>query len=228
MAISRGLELMFGDRAKVRLSLAHLDFLGDDDTLRTNAAHAVDEFASRSTPRLHSGQDRTASVSLLLARSGQVEDVTISRDWRRQAGVTGIGEAAYGAYTCALGSLLETTALEELQRDQPTPARPAQPPATSKEPELDEDLWLQRTWGALHHIDAELARLTHAPEQSEQRTISSPHGCLTLHLRGTGITAITADPARVARMDTEQLRFEARSLFRTHELARTGETEERR
>ncbi|MFY1661193.1 hypothetical protein [Micromonospora sp. WMMD1274] len=217
---------MFGDRANVRLSMAHLDFLGDDETLRTNAAHAVDEFASRSAPRLHSGQDRTASVRLVLARSGQVDDVTISRDWRRQAGVTRIGNAVYEAYTRALGSLLETTALEELQRDQP-PTQPAQPPATSTEPELDQALWLQRTWGALHHIDAELARLTHAPEQPEQRTISSPHGCLTLHLRGTGITAITADAARVARMDTEQLRLEARSLFRTYELARPGETEAR-
>ncbi|WP_233607723.1 MULTISPECIES: hypothetical protein [Micromonospora] len=207
--------------------MAHLDFLGDDETLRTNAAHAVDEFASRSAPRLHSGQDRTASVSLVLARSGQVEDVTISHDWRRQAGVTRIGDAVYEAYTRALGSLLETTALEELQRDQPAPARPAQPPATSTKPELDQALWLQRTWGALHHIDAELARLTHAPKQPEQRTISSPHGCLTLHLRGAGITAITSDTARVARMDTEQLRFETRSLFRTYELARPGETEAR-
>ncbi|WP_349876297.1 hypothetical protein ABIH81_19340 [Micromonospora sp. HUAS YX12] len=154
--------------------------------------------------------------------------MTISRDWRRQAGVTRIGEAVYEAYTGALGSLLETTALEELQRDPPAPARPAQPPATSKEPELDQDLWLQRTWGALHTIDAELARLTHAPEQPEQRTISSPHGCLTLHLRGTGITAITADSARVAGTDTEQLRFETRLLFRTYELARPGGTEARR
>lgn len=218
---------MFGDRANLRLSMANLDFLGDDDTLRTNAAHAVDEFASRSAPRLHSGQDRTASVSLLLTRAGQVEDVTISRDWRRQAGVTRIGDAVYEAYTRALGSVLEAIALQELQRDQPAPARPAQPPATSAEPELDDGLWLQRTWGALHHIDAELARLTHAPKQPEQRTISSPHGCLTLHLRGAGITAITADAARVAGMDTEQLRFETRSLFRTYELARTGETKAR-
>ena len=219
---------MFGDRANVRLSLANLDFLGDDDALRTNAAQAVDEFASRSAPRLHSGQDRTASVSLLLTRAGQVEDVTISRDWRRQAGVTRIGDAVYEAYTGALGSLLETIAVEELQRDQPALARPAQPPATSTEPELDQALWLQRTWGALHHIDADLARLSHAPEQPEQRTISSPHGCLTLHLRGAGITAITSDTARVAGMDTEQLRLEARSLFRTYELARPGETEARR
>ncbi|MEV4691339.1 hypothetical protein AB0K27_09485 [Micromonospora echinospora] len=208
--------------------MANLDFLGDDDTLRTNAAHAVDEFASRSAPRLHSGQDRTASVSLLLTRAGQVEDVTISRDWRRQAGVTRIGDAVYEAYTCALGSILEAIALEELQRDQPAPARPAQPPAISTEPELDQALWLQRTWGALHHIDAELAQLTRAPEQPEQRTFSSPHGCLTLHLRGAGITAITSDTARVAGMDTEQIRFEARSLFRTYELARPGETEARR
>ncbi len=219
---------MFGDRANLRLSMANLDFLGDDDTLRTNAAHAVDEFASRSAPRLHSGQDRTASVSLLLTRAGQVEDVTISRDWRRQAGVTRIGDAVYEAYTCALGSILEAIALEELQRDQPAPARPAQPPAISTEPELDQALWLQRTWGALHHIDAELAQLTRAPEQPEQRTFSSPHGCLTLHLRGAGITAITSDTARVAGMDTEQIRFEARSLFRTYELARPGETEARR
>ncbi|ADL45312.1 hypothetical protein Micau_1759 [Micromonospora aurantiaca ATCC 27029] len=219
---------MFGDRANDRLSLANLDFLGDDDTLRTNAAHAVDEFASRSAPRLHSGQDRTASVSLLLTRAGQVDDVTISRDWRRQAGVTRIGDAVYEAYTGALRSHLEAIALEELQRDQPAPARPAQPPATSTEPELDDDLWLQRTWGALHHNDAELARLTHAPEQPEQRTISSPHGCLTLHLRGPGITAITADAGRVARMDTQQLRFETRSLFRTYELAHTSERQARR
>ncbi|WP_435125075.1 hypothetical protein [Micromonospora tulbaghiae] len=129
--------------------MANLDFLGDDDTLRTNAAHAADEFASLSAPRLHSGQDRTASVSLLLTSAGQVEDVTISRDWRRQAGVTRIGEAVYEAYTGALGSLLEAIAVEELPRDQPAPARPAQRPATSTEPELDEDLWLQRTWGAL-------------------------------------------------------------------------------
>ncbi|MFF4940861.1 hypothetical protein [Micromonospora sp. NPDC000729] len=208
--------------------MANLDFLGDDDTLRTNAAHAADEFATRSAPRLHSGQDRTASVSLVLARSGQVDDVTISRDWRRQAGVTRIGDAVYEAYTRALGSLLEAIAVEELQRDQTAPARPAQPPATSAEPELDDGLWLQRTWGALHHIDAELAQLTRAPEQPEQRTISSPHGCLTLHLRGAGITAITADAARVAGMDTEQLRFETRSLFRTYELARPGEAESRR
>ncbi|WP_240638438.1 hypothetical protein [Micromonospora aurantiaca (nom. illeg.)] len=207
--------------------MTDLDSLGDDDTLRRNAAHAVDQFASWPAPRLHAGQDRTASVRLLLARSGQVDDVTISRDWRRQAGVTHIGEAVYEAYTCALGSLLETTALEELQRDQPNPARPTQPPATSTEPELDQALWLQRTWGTLHHIDTELAQLTHAPEQPEQRTISSPHGCLTLHLRGTGITAITSDTARVARMDTEQLRLETRSLFRTYELARPGETKAR-
>ncbi|MFD6694760.1 hypothetical protein [Micromonospora aurantiaca (nom. illeg.)] len=51
-----------------------------------------------------------------------MDDVTISRDWRRQAGVTRIGDAVYEAYTRALGSLLEAIAVEELQRDQTAPA----------------------------------------------------------------------------------------------------------
>ncbi|NYF57948.1 hypothetical protein [Micromonospora purpureochromogenes] len=209
------------DRRSARLSLASLDFLGSDTELRTQAHQAYLETDSRQAPGTHTGQDPTKSATVLIDAHRDVEDVSIAHDWRSRLGVGGLADALFQAYTAALHTALEASALQELQTDQDTP-----PPTTSasdagQDDHIDEEhLWLRRTWRTLHEIDADLQQLAQEPNVDAEQAISSPHGCLTLRLRGGSIVAITQDVARIARMDAGQVQFEARSLFRTYTLAR--------
>ncbi|MBM0255739.1 hypothetical protein [Micromonospora sp. 4G55] len=209
------------DRRNARLSLASLDFLGSDVELRAQAQQAYLQTDSRQTPGTHTGKDSTGSVTVLIDAHRDVEDVSIAHDWRRQLGVGGLADALFQAYTAALHTALEATALQELQTDQdaPPPATPAS--GAAQDQEVDEHLWLRRTWRTLHEIDADLQRLTQEPNVEAEQAISSPYGSLALRLRGGSIVAITQDVGRIARMDAGQVQFEARSLFRTYTLARS-------
>ncbi|WP_280841088.1 hypothetical protein [Micromonospora sp. A200] len=205
----------------MRLSLASLDVLGSDTELRAQAQQAYLKTDTRQAPGTHTGQDRTGSIAVLVDGHRDVEDVSISQDWRSQLGVGGLADALFQAYTAALQTALEAAALRELQTDQDTPPPTAPASDAGQDDHVDEEhLWLRRTWRTLHEIDADLQRLAHEPNVDAEQAMSSPHGCLTLRLRGGSIVAITQDVARIARMDVGQVQFEARSLFQTYTLAR--------
>ncbi|MEH0825738.1 MULTISPECIES: hypothetical protein [unclassified Micromonospora] len=194
----------------MRLSLASLDFLGSDTELRTQAQRAYLKTDTRQVPGPHTGQDQTGSVTVLVDAHRDVEDVSIAHDWRSQLGVAGLADALFQAYTAALHTALEATALQELQTDQDTPPPTAPASDAGQDDRVDEEhLWLQRTWRTLHEIDADLQRLAQEPNVEAEQAISSPHGCLTLRLRGGSIVAITQDVGRIARMDAGQVQFEA-------------------
>ncbi|MGN9920404.1 hypothetical protein [Micromonospora palomenae] len=205
----------------MRLSLASLDFLGSETELQAQAQQAYLKTDSGQAPGTHTGQDQTGSVTVLVDAHRDVEDVSISRDWRGQLGVGGLADAFFQAYTSALQTALEAAALRELQADQDRPAPTTSTSDAGQDDGVDEEhLWLRRTWRTLHEIDADLQRLAQKPNVEVEQAISSPHGCLTLRLRGGSIVAITQDVARLARMDAGQVQFEARSLFQTYTLAR--------
>ncbi|MFD2767954.1 hypothetical protein [Micromonospora eburnea] len=209
------------DRRNVRLSLASLDVLGSDSELRAQVEHAMREAESRPMPDAFAGHDRTGTITVRVNAAGQVEDVSIGRDWRTHLGLDGAAQALFAAYMAAVQATLEAVALQALQRD-----RSASPPAAQADAdEVDEHLWLRHTWRTLHEIDADLERLTHAQPPQAEETISSPQGSLTLHVRGGSVTAITGDVARLARLDASQLRYEAIDVLRAFDLAhpRNGE-----
>ncbi|WBB69349.1 hypothetical protein [Micromonospora sp. WMMD812] len=210
------------DRRHLRLSLADLDVLGSDAALRAQAEQAARAAESRPTPTVYTGLDRTGAVAVRVDATSDVEDVAVERDWRRRVDVDGVAGAIFEAYAGALRAAVEATALREVARDQEVAAPSTPEPRAAVEDELDDHVWLRRTWRTLHDIDADLDRLAHARDDRAEHAIAGPHGFLTLRLRGDSITAITGDTDRIARLDAGQLESEALSLFRSYALARRG------
>ncbi|PZG02433.1 hypothetical protein [Micromonospora deserti] len=161
-------------------------------------------------------------MTVYLDADRNVEDVSVARDWRGRVGVDGVADALFAAYTAALQAALEIAALHQLPADQDgarTP--PALPAGTAAHDEVDEHLWLRRTWRTLRDIDADLERVARRPDVDVERQISSPRGCLTLRVRGGSIVAVTGDAGRIARLDAGQVQVEALSLFQSYALARS-------
>ncbi|MFF0348903.1 hypothetical protein ACFYP0_14510 [Micromonospora arida] len=209
-----------------RLKLASLDFLGDDSALREQADRALREAGRELRPGECSGADHTGSVRVVVDTQREVSAVAIARDWRGRIGPSGLADALVEAYVAAVQSALEVAALLHLQVEESGLASPEREPLDrSPERDVDEHTWLRDTWRTLSGLDAELEAATRLPRRTDESSMSSPNGCLTLHIRGGGITGITGDVRRIARADAGQLQFEARSLFRAFELAtarRTG------
>lgn len=92
--------------------------------------------------------------------------------------------------------------------------------------EVDEAEWLAAKWDALDEISAELARLirvgTSSGAGSSEKTVSSPHGYLTLRVLGKGVVGISGDVRHIRVADPEQLRREAIAAFQAAE--RTGDS----
>lgn len=208
-----------------RLKLASLDFLGDDSVLREQADRALRETGRELRPEECSGADQTGSVRVVVGTQREVSAVTIARDWRSRLGPSGFADALFEAYVAAVQAALELAALLRLQTEQKGPAAPEQKPLDrSPERDVDEHTWLRDTWRTLSDLDAELDAATRLRRRTDESSMSSPNGCLTLRLRGGGITGITGDVRRIARADAGQLQFEARSLFRAFALASAGRT----
>ncbi|WCN83822.1 hypothetical protein [Micromonospora sp. LH3U1] len=208
-----------------RLQLASLDFLGDDPALREQANRALREAGRELRPEECSGADQTGSVRVMVDTQRNVSAVTIAHDWRSRLGPSGFADALFEAYTAAVQAALELAALLRLQAEKRGPASPDQEPLDGiPDRDVDEYTWLRDTWRTLSDLDAELDAAAHLSRAKGESSMSSPNGCLTLRIRGGGITGITGDVRRIARADSGQLQFEARSLFRAFELASAGRT----
>ncbi|MFY1620917.1 hypothetical protein [Micromonospora sp. WMMD736] len=208
-----------------RPELASLDFLGDDSVLREKADRALRETGRGLRPEDCSGADQTGSVRVVVDTQREVSAVTIARDWRSHLGPSGFADALFEAYAAAVQAALEAAALLHLQTQERDPAASDQAPLDrSPDRDVDEYTWLRDTWRTLSDLDAELDAATRLPRRTDESSMSSPNGCLTLHIRAGGIAGITGDVRRIARADAGQLQFEARSLFRAFELASPGRT----
>ncbi|MEU1746673.1 hypothetical protein ACWD8I_06350 [Micromonospora arida] len=208
-----------------RLKLASLDVLGDDSVLREQADRALREAGRQLRPEECSGVDQTGSVRVMVDTQRNVSSVTIAHDWRRRLGPSGFADALFGAYSAAVQAALEVAALLRLQTEERGPAAPDQEPlGRSPERDVDQHTWLRDTWRTLSDLDAELHAATRLRRRTDESSMSSPNGCLTLHLRGGGITGITGDIRRIAQVDAGHLQFEADSLFRAFALSTAGRT----
>ncbi|MFG1872470.1 hypothetical protein [Micromonospora arborensis] len=208
-----------------RLKLAGLDFLGDDSALREQADRALRETGRELRPEDCSGADQTGAVRVVVDTQREVSAVTIARDWRGRVGPNGFADALFEAYVAAVQAALEEAALLHLQTEERNPAAPGQEPLDrSPDRDVDQHTWLRDTWRTLDDLDAELDAAARLPRRTDESSMSSPNGCLTLHIRGGGITGVTGDAKRIARADAGQLQFEAHSLFRTFALASAGRT----
>ncbi|MFG1654250.1 hypothetical protein ACGFIE_30380 [Micromonospora sp. NPDC049275] len=208
-----------------RRKLASLDFLGDDSALREQADRALRETGHELRPGECSGADHTGAVRVVVDTKREVSAVAIARDWRGRLGPGGFAGALFEAYVAGVQAALELAALLRLQAEEREggPASPEQDPLNrASERDVDEHTWLRDTWRTLHDLDAELDAATRVARRSDESSMSSPNGCLTLRIRGGGITGIAGDVRRIARADAGQLQFEARSLFRAFELAGAG------
>ncbi|WP_124774762.1 hypothetical protein [Micromonospora inaquosa] len=208
-----------------RPKLTSLDFLGDDSALREHADRALRETGGELRPDECSGVDQTGSVRVVVDTQRDVSAVTIARDWRSQLSPNRFADALFEAYVGAVQAALELAALLHLNAEPSGPAVPDQePPDRSADRDVDQHTWLRATWRTLNDLDAELDAAARPFRSAGESSMSSPDGCLTLHIRGGGITGITGDARRIARADAGELQFEARSLFGAFELARAGRT----
>lgn len=209
-----------------RLKLASLDFLGDDSALREQADRALRGTGREVRPEERSGADQTGSVRVVVDTQREVSAVTIARDWRSRVGPSGFADALFEAYADAVQAALELAALLRLQAEESGPASPEREPLDrSPERDVDEHTWLRDTWRTLSELNAAFDAASRLPRRTDESSMSSPNDCLTLHIRGGGITGITGDVRRIAQADAGQLQFEAGSLFRAFALAsarRTG------
>jgi hypothetical protein len=215
-------------------ALASLDGLGDSHLLRAQAEQQLRASGGEVvTARHHQGGDASDSVWVTVDPRGGVESIDISRTWRDRLAVGNLGAAVLEAYTAAVQKALSAAALATLAGDRTATRQPewagSDDPGstwTQFESEVDERRWLAETWDVLDGVDAELHRLTALEAESatiaeRDTTLSSPHGYLTVRLRGRGVVDITGDVPRIALADPEQLRLDALAVFRAAQL--TGE-----
>ncbi|MFI6067003.1 hypothetical protein ACIA47_17350 [Micromonospora sp. NPDC051227] len=208
-----------------RLKLASLGFLGDDSVLREQADRALRETGRELRPEECSGADRTGSVRVVVDTQREVSSIAIARDWRSRLGPSGFADALFEAYAAAVQAALELAALLRMQTEQRGPAAPEREPlGASSDRDVDEHTWLRDTWRTLNGLDADLDAAARLTRRTDESSMSSPNGCLTLRIRGGGITGITGDVRRIAQTDAGQLQFEARSLFRAFALTRSRRT----
>ncbi|MGW3618547.1 hypothetical protein [Micromonospora arida] len=208
-----------------RPDLASLDFLGDDSVLREQADRALRETGRGLQAEDRSGADHSGSVHVVVDTQREVSAVTIARDWRSRLGPSGFADALFEAYAAAVQAALEAAALLHLQtQERDSAASDQEPLDRSPDRDVDEYTWLRDTWRTLSDLDADLDAAARLSTRTDESSMSSPNGCLTLRIRGGGIIGITGDVRRIARTDAGQLQFEARSLFRTFELASAGRT----
>ncbi|MEU7975391.1 hypothetical protein AB0B48_25475 [Micromonospora sp. NPDC049089] len=210
------------DRRDPRLSLASLDFLGDEAALQRQVGQLLRESGDLSRTGGFRGSDATGSVFVVIDTHRRVDTVTVGREWRGEVGVARFPAALFEAYSAAVGAALEQAALTELQQGQ-APPTPPRPTAVQASPELDEDVWSRATWRALQGLDAELDRVAQLRVSPVEQAMTSPNGCLTLRIRANSIVDITGDTARIARADAGQLQFEAQSVLRAFDLARADQ-----
>ncbi|MGW3890513.1 hypothetical protein ACWD69_17645 [Micromonospora chokoriensis] len=209
------------DRRDPRLSLASLDFLGDEAALQRHVGQLLPESGHLSRTDGFRGSDATGSVSVVIDTQRRVEAVTVGRGWRAEVGVARFPGALFEAYSAAVGAALERVALTELQgQAPPTPPRRT---AAQASPELDEDVWSRATWRTLQGLDAELDRVAQLRVSPVEQVMTSPNGCLTLRIRANSVVGIAGDAGRIARADAGQLQFEARSVLRAFDLARADQ-----
>ncbi|MFI6273130.1 hypothetical protein [Micromonospora zamorensis] len=206
------------DRRHPRLSLASLDALGDEAALQQHVEQVLREGGNSSQTDGSCGSDATGSVSIVVDARLRVKAALVGREWRSEIGVARFPAALFEAYSAAVGTALEQAALTELQQGQ-TPPTPPRRTAVQVSPELDEDVWSRETWRTLQGLDAELDRVAQLRVAPVEQVMTSPNGCLTLRIRANSIVGITGDTARIARADTGQLQFEARSVLRAFDLA---------
>ncbi|MGC4815119.1 hypothetical protein ACLQ29_31780 [Micromonospora sp. DT228] len=201
-----------------RLSLASLDFFGDEAALQQRVEQVLREGGIPSQTDGFCGSDATGSVSVVVDTRRRVKAVLVSREWRSEVGVARFPVVLFEAYSAAVGAALEQAALKEFQQGQAPPTLP-RPTAVQASPELDEDVWSRATWRTLQGLDAELDRVAQLRVSPVEQVITSPNGCLTLRIRANSIVGITGDTGRIARADAGQLQFDARSVLRSFDLA---------
>jgi hypothetical protein len=205
--IARAMRMPEGGR---RRQLASLDWLGDTNELRARAEEALRQSEPVGRPERPQGSDESGSISVTVDARGWVVDVAVDRQWRERLEAGRFAEAVLEAYTAAVKASIESAALAALADDQD--AEPGAPATAT--PAIDPDLeghdWLHAVWAVLDANRAASRQLSaiDAPDR-HQRTLSSPRGFLTLHIRGQGLERITGDVRRIAVADAAQLRQDA-------------------
>jgi hypothetical protein len=190
-----------------RRRLASLNWLGDIDQLRTRAEEALRQTAgSRGEGERLEGADESGSLSVTVDARSRVIDVQVNRQWRDRLEVGAFAGAVFEAYTAAVKASFEAAALAALDAEPSVPEGSAPAVPTG----IEESDWLREVWAVLDANDAASRRLSalESPDQRE-RTLASPGGYLTLHLRGHGLVRITGDVRRIAVADAAQLRHDA-------------------
>jgi hypothetical protein len=222
------------------LTLASLDVLGDSGALRVQAEQQLRVADGELRPSsYYAGADASNAISVSVDGRGRVESIDINRNWRERLAVGEFAGALFGAYTAAVQKSLAAAALAAHAAEQAEPAgqavqagtrqqdgarqRHAENGNSDAERELDDREWLAATWDVLGGVDAELKRLARIEAEGRaaadrDTSVSSPHGYLTVRLRGRGVVGISGDVRRIAVADAERLRWDALAMFRAARL----------
>ncbi|GIF98128.1 hypothetical protein [Catellatospora citrea] len=203
--------------------LASLDFLGDDQELRARARAELRADGESGSAERRPGAAASRAIRVITSARGLVEDVEVSRDWRKRLDPDRFADALFQAYAAALAQTVNAAALREFAASEQggalRHADTRRTSAASPEPPGDSRVWLASVWDTLRELDDTLHRLDRGrPDGEGVRHVASPHGHLTATCRGRQVIAVGGDTRRIREADPQQLRTEALAVFRAARL----------
>jgi hypothetical protein len=208
------------------------DWAGDLARLRAQARAELAAAGRATVPDRLAGSDSTSSVSVEVDVRGRVHGIEVSRLWRGRLRPDRVGAALFEAYRAAITVAYEARVIRSVMDDDeltgPAPESRASVPANARrrdDAEVDPAAELEEYWRLFADLSARLPAHRRGEDAAPDTdtTVSSPDRLFTMRRRGSAVTGITADVARIEEVDTDQLRGEAFDLFRVAGLTTGSE-----
>jgi hypothetical protein len=209
--------------ARDRLGLPDLgfldEFIADAEQSRRRAAAALPADGARPARcSRYTGSDDASTVVVTVDPAGAVLDVDIRRDWRQSIAVEQLAPAIFQAYAAALQASLEAVALARLRDDERLRAAGeadsgAEPPGPDLPP-ADQREWLAWVRSSLLALGDEAHRIDLLARGATDQARTVTYGLFQVTAQGQGVTAVSADPARIQAVEVSRLRHDALEALR--------------
>jgi len=213
-----------------RWRLKDIAYGEDKDQRRREALADLAKVGGRSyrAPTHEEAGDDSDTVRVAVDQAGKVVEVHIRSDWRDRLGAGGLGPAMLEARKNAAAAMARARSLGALAEQERRAAEGPEPDRDRWPLPYVEPMTIDQLWQRLSDNEDRLYRrqkAARAAAEGNTRTVGGPLGLLSGRCAGRVLVSITAEPMRVQRADTEQLRHAALELFRQ---AETGEWEQAR
>lgn len=207
--------------------LVRLASPSDVADLETELRQSIPPGTPARPPERQVARDATGSVGVVVDSRGQVEDVTIDRQWRSRLNPDELLSALLDTYRTAVHQAREASvAARWVARgaglDPPTPDdlpldRQEEPLLTPLGPTADR----AERWRRIREMRAQIAAQRERRKQREQaladarreRERTGPHGYLTATIQFGSVLSITGDQSRFKYAETEHLQQDALAIL---------------